>query len=132
MIRVSLSNTNEIALQGTKQPLFNHVTKMVHGSEPVNTIRAVPFTLSKSVSNVGHIHETLCACVRMFSMVISRFHLFFADFRAWNMKLLFLILLEFFKPFNKLADRVLSDIKALATLGLLYLIKHSCSFIKQY
>ena len=42
---------------------------------------------------------------------------------------------SFLKPFNKLAVRVLSGIKHL-TLGYrlvsLYLIKHSCSFIKQY
>ena len=28
-------NSNEITLNGTKQPLFNHVTKMVQGIEPV-------------------------------------------------------------------------------------------------
>jgi len=65
MTHVSLLDTNEIALQGTKQPLFNHVTKIVHGSEPANTSKAVPFTLSTSVSNVGrkfYIHEALCSC----------------------------------------------------------------------
>jgi len=65
MTRVIIEYYNDIALQGTTQPLFNHVTKMVHESEPANTIKAVRFTLSTSVTNVGrkfYIHEAMCAC----------------------------------------------------------------------
>jgi len=80
-IHVSLSNTNEISLQGTKQPLFNHVTEMFHGFEHVHSTMAVPLiTHSKSVSNVGrkfYIHKTFYACVHMFTMVISPFFNYF-------------------------------------------------------
>jgi len=63
MTHVSLYN-DMLPLQGTKQPLFNHVTKTVHGSEPVNTIKAVLSTLSISLTNTRLkfcLHETFCA-----------------------------------------------------------------------
>jgi len=52
----------------------------------------------------------------MFSMVIGQFLLLFCTFLAYILTFSFLIVLEFFKPFNKLADRVLSGIKALVRL----------------
>jgi len=58
--------------------------------------------------------------------------IFQSTFLAYILTFSFLIVLEFFKPFNKLADRVLSGIEALVALEHLYLIKHSCSFIKHH
>jgi len=62
--------------------------------------------------------------MRMFSMVISQFLLLFCTFLAYILTFLFLIVLKFFKLFNKLADRVLSGIKAR--------VQRSGSFIKHY
>lgn len=57
---MSISNTNENTLFGVKKPLFNHVTKLVHGIEPVLLINLVPLELSRTTVKCGvYIFNTL-------------------------------------------------------------------------